>query len=468
MTISAISTSSAKMPSSSADFLRRALESGVSRGSVAVISVPAPLAPLEALIEALPSEDSLLWSPPEGPSFSAAGAAETLWSAGQGRGDQIRRLAGALFSRIETITLGEDAPPPPRCFGGFSFQPGWASSEPWAAFGDARFVLPRFRYARQGDRAFLSVAVSAEVAASEAERAALLAASESLLRALGAAPSRRPADLARTPPRTVTHRSEISEERWRSLVQTIVQRIGVGDFEKVVIARRTSLSFDGPLDVTGVLRELSETSEHCTRFALRFGKVTFLGATPERLIRRAGLIIDTEALAGSSDAARAIEMMESPKEREEHELVVREIVKCLSPLCATLNHSAVPEVRALRHLLHLTTPIRGRLARPVHVLDLALRLHPTPAVGGVPAAEAMRFIIEHEPVERGWYASPIGWFDASGDGEFAVGLRSGALVGDRAYLYAGGGIVRDSDPGSEYAETRLKLAALSAALHVAQ
>src|SRR5262249_7864613 len=101
-------------------------------------------------------------------------------------------------------------------------------------------------------------------------------------------------------------------------------------------------------------------------------------------------------------------------------------------------------------------------------LNLVERLHPTPAVGGVPTREAVRFISSHEPVERGWYASPIGWFDASGDGEFAVALRSGAFVGNRAYLFAGGGIVRDSNPDSEYAATRLKLQTLYAALHVAQ
>jgi isochorismate synthase len=298
-------------------------------------------------------------------------------------------------------------------------------------------------------------------------RRALVATASSILRALEAAARAAPPS-TRHSPRRVIDRAETSETDFEALVREIVARIGEREFEKVVIARRSMLSFDGPVSVTSVLRDLAETSEHCTRFAFRFGKVTFLGATPERLIRREGLAIETEALAGSADAARAAELMRSPKEREEHDLVVREIVRGLSPLCAALDHPPAPVVRVLRHLLHLTTPIRGRLVRPVHVLDLVLRLHPTPAVGGVPGPDAVRFITEHEPVERGWYASPIGWFDAAGDGEFAVGLRAGALVSDKAYLYAGGGIVRDSDPASEYAETRLKLATLSAALHVAQ
>ncbi len=220
-----------------------------------------------------------------------------------------------------------------------------------------------------------------------------------------------------------------------------------------------------------VVTELGRSATHCTRFAFRFGRSTFLGATPERLIRRKGPELATEALAGTSrvgDASSAAEMMNSPKEREEHELVVRQIVETLSPVCESLEHPRSPEVRVLPHLVHLTTPIRGRLHRPVHVLELVERLHPTPAVGGVPTSGAVQFIRAEEPAERGWYASPIGWFDAKGDGEFAVGLRSGAIVDNRAYLYAGSGIVRDSDPASEYAETRLKLETLCAALHVVQ
>jgi isochorismate synthase len=338
---------------------------------------------------------------------------------------------------------------------------------PWTTFGDARFVFPRLCYARQGERAWLTVAAQPDEIATEAGRRAVVAQASTLLAALHAA-SRGSQPAVRPSPRHVVDRQETSEADFRALVQGIVEKIGEGEFEKVVIARRTALSFDGPVSASAVLRDLAETSEHCTRFAFRFGKVTFVGATPERLIRRKGLSIATEALAGSSDAAQAVELMHSPKEREEHDLVVREIVRALAPLCVSLDHPPAPELRVLRHLLHLTTPIRGHLARPVHVLDLVSRLHPTPAVGGVPVAEAVRYITQHEPAERGWYASPIGWFDAAGDGEFAVGLRSGALQANTAYLYAGGGIVRDSDPASEYAETRLKLATLSAALHVAQ
>ena len=259
----------------------------------------------------------------------------------------------------------------------------------------------------------------------------------------------------------------MSEPDFRALVERALANIYAGELEKVVVARCTALSFDAPIDVCDVLREL-EASEYCTRFAIRCANTTFLGATPERLVRLTGNVVDTEALAGSGDSESATALLESQKERIEHDLVVQEIVKRLAPWCDSLDYPKTPEVRALKHLVHLHTPIHGRLKVREHVLDVVGRLHPTPAVGGLPGLRAQRFIADHEPVPRGWYASPIGWFDAEGDGEFAVGLRSGAFVGDRAYLYAGNGIVKDSDPASEYAETKLKLASLSAALHVAR
>jgi isochorismate synthase EntC len=115
-------------------------------------------------------------------------------------------------------------------------------------------------------------------------------------------------------------------------------------------------------------------------------------------------------------------------------------------------------------VLHLRTPVLAELREPHHVLELVERLHPTPAVGGVPRTEALAWIAEHERRPRGWYAGPVGWFDAAGDGEFSVALRSGLLLGSTAHLYAGGGIVADSDAAGELAETQLKLAALLDAL----
>lgn len=449
-------------PSRSAAFVRAELERDPS--SIVAIVVPAPLAPLDALFAACPEDDAFLWDPRDGTSMAAAGVAEVLEATGTRRMQHLKDRALALWPRVRVSAL-DDRAPMPRCFGGFSFQSGQLRVEPWHGFGDARFFLPRFTYARTADRAFLTVIAKPEDRASESRRAALSSSVDRIVAAL--AEDAGGTGFRGNAPVSVRSRTEVSESDFRALVELALRRIDANELEKVVVARCTRLSFDSPVDVRAVLREL-ESSEFCTRFAIRFGKTTFLGATPERLVRVSGRSVDTEALAGSGDAQGGTALLESQKERVEHELVVNAIVERLSGVCGALEYPKTPEVRALRHLVHLRTPIHGRLEHPVHVLDLVGRLHPTPAVGGLPSATAQRFIAENEPVPRGWYASPIGWFDAEGNGEFAVGLRSGAFVGDCAYLYAGNGIVKDSDPASEYAETKLKLAALSAALHVAR
>src|SRR5690606_10290791 len=168
-----------------------------------------------------------------------------------------------------------------------------------------------------------------------------------------------------------------------------------------------------------------------------------------------------------ADVEQAAErLLASAKDRAEHDCVVTTIQNVLRPLCAELHVPAEPSVRRLRHVLHLQTPIRGVLAEDVHLLELADRLHPTPAVGGVPTEQALDWIVRSEPAERGWYASPIGWVDAAGDGELLVALRSALIRGDRVHLYAGAGIVAASEASSEYAETEVKLAGMRTALGV--
>jgi isochorismate synthase len=464
--------SKAAPPDLVAEFVQGALAARRAEGTLIVVTVPAPTAPLEALFEYAPGEDAVLWDPPDGAGFAGIGAAVVVEGAGASRFEDVTARAATLWPLLELHTLGDEAPPP-RLFGGFAFNAGAAAAAPWEPFGDARFVLPRIRYARTAESAFVSLCVRAEQASTAEAQKRLVADVESVLQALRAAASRNGVRAAGEP-RTVLAEAGMSEVEWKDLVESIRARIVGGDFEKVVAARKTTLTFAGAIDAADVLAELAASQPSCTRFAFRVSGVTFLGASPERLVRRSGLSIDTEALAGSNrigDAGR-LELLASTKERAEHEPVLREIVRHLSPLCETLEYPDAPEVRTLRHLLHLRTPVRGRLKEPIHVVSLVSRLHPTPAVGGFPAAEAVRFIVDHEPDARGWYASPVGSFDDAGNGEFAVGLRSGVIggagCGGRSIsLYAGGGIVQDSDPASEFVETRLKLKALLAALRVA-
>lgn len=348
------------------------------------------------------------------------------------------------------------------------------TAEPWASFGAASLVLPTFTLIRDGGRSRVVVAVGPEqVERADAARLELTWAS------LAAAAS--------GPASPLDRRSEVDgagtlrpvEERpdraaWDRIVGLFAGGVGRGRIDKVVLARRVSFEAAGgmDLDLEAALRHLAATAPESTTFAFSRGDTTFLGATPERLVRTAGRSFETVAIAGSAargrdaaeDARLADELLRSEKDREEHAVVVDAIRAGLAPIVESLVVAAAPVVLRLRHVQHLRTPISGTLRHGAGLLSLAERLHPTPAVGGSPRAVALDLIAEHEHFDRGWYAGPIGWLGADGDGELMVALRCGLVTGRKAVLFAGCGIVADSDPGREWEESRLKLRAMGAAL----
>jgi len=254
---------------------------------------------------------------------------------------------------------------------------------------------------------------------------------------------------------------------WAAMVERARETIGSGLLSKVVLARSVTLAFDEirPFDIVALLRE---------RFpdAFTYGWAengsAFVGASPELLVERRGESIRSFPLAGSAvrgsgsieDEKSAWTLLESGKDRREHQFVVDEIVRLLRPLTSELSVPTRPTVVRLANIQHLGTEIRGLLAGPMGVLQLAMALHPTPAVCGTPTAAALSYIRDVETFERGWYAGGVGWTDPSGDGEVAVALRCALLQNHEARVYAGAGIVRDSDAAAEVAETEAKLGAL--------
>jgi salicylate biosynthesis isochorismate synthase/menaquinone-specific isochorismate synthase len=203
-------------------------------------------------------------------------------------------------------------------------------------------------------------------------------------------------------------------------------------------------------------------------FAVGRGDATFVAASPELLIRREGQRASTVALAGSArrsadpavDDHLGEQLLHSDKDREENAIVVRRIARALRPLSVWVTAAPEPALVRVANIQHLGTPIRAQLASPLGAVELAGALHPTPAVGGEPGTVAARLIPALEGLDRGWYAGPVGWTDAVGDGELCVALRCALLRGAVARLYAGCGIVRDSDPAAELAESEIKLGAL--------
>jgi menaquinone-specific isochorismate synthase len=432
-------------------------------GSAAWVALtwPVPRVPSERLLAAESSGSALLWAPPAAEEACGLGAAFTLEAQGSDRFQSIQAQATQVWSRLDASRC-DAAAPTPRFFGGLAFQPGQAGSGLWRGFGDARFVLPELSYLKNKAGAWLRLIVRGGGWDREAFRAEL---ESRLTRALQAlftwTPTREPArELAR---------EERSEEAFAELVTAIQREIESGRAQKIVAARRVTLTLDRELLPEVVQSRLRDDAPESTRFAFRVGGVTFLGATPEQLVQKFGTELLTEAVAGSvsaDDATNAKRLLESDKDIREHEFVVSEILRLLGPLTSELLPAPQHEVHRLRTVLHLRTPIRGKLRQSSHVLELVGRLHPTPAVGGVPTDAAIDFITQHEPDQRGWYSGPFGWFDENGDGRFVVALRCGVVAGKHAELYAGAGVVSDSNAPSEFAETRWKLAALLGALGV--
>jgi isochorismate synthase len=259
---------------------------------------------------------------------------------------------------------------------------------------------------------------------------------------------------------------------WRGTVARAVAAIRGGALEKVVLAREVRARADEPFDVTAVVRRLRAAYPSCRVFAVWRGDRAFVGATPERLVRLDGRRVAADVLAGSigrgatptEDARQGERLRASAKDRAEHAVVRRALREGLAELCDDVTGPEEPALLSVSNVHHLHTPLEARLREGRTLLELVARLHPTPAVGGAPRAAALAFLREHEEVDRGWYAGPVGWLGHDGGGEFAVALRSALVHGAEATLYAGCGVMADSDPAGEYAETALKLRPMQAAL----
>ncbi len=444
-------------------FVEDALAAVASGERTALVSMAAPRVEPEALLDVCRRPWGVVWDPPRGASFSGVGAAHVLRLCGERRFEDLRRRADEIFARL-AVSFHPDglaAAPAPRLYGGLAFDVGAADGEPWREFGDGCFTLPRLAYRVDGASATLTLAVRGEELAEPGAGGAWAAEMESVLARLGG-----PRDAIPTTNGAPLRVHRPSRRGWTDQVEAIRAAIDSGAFAKIVAAGCSRAELARPLAASAVLRRVSRGLVASTRFAFCRRHSAFLGATPERLISRRGPAIETEALAGSiaSGGERAARLLASRKDQREHQLVTDEIVRRLRPLCAELEVARQPRVMELRDVLHLHTPVAGTLRAPRHVLELVEELHPTPAVGGVPTEEAVRWIAEHEPGARGWYAAPIGWFDAAGDGDFAVALRSCVVSGREAFLFAGAGIVRASSPELEYTETELKKQALLPAL----
>ncbi|HPC82684.1 MAG TPA: isochorismate synthase [Thermoanaerobaculaceae bacterium] len=446
--------------------LRQALEAlreALARRSVdrpCLVRVPAPLARPERVWDADPRAPAVFWATAEG-AWAGLGAAAVVAA----EGADALTAAGAGLARVQAAGWDAGGGPPPLLFGGAAFATPGGAAGPWKGFGDARFVLPRWTYRLAAGRAELALALPPGPHA-EAALAGELAA---VFEVLAAAP----------PPwraRGAIEPREDGQRTWAAAVAAAQQAIAAGGLHKVVLVRRTEVRLPSTPPGSVLLGRLGEEGDGLFRFGFRLGGAVFAGVSPELLVARRGPEVRAEALAASvprppaaaaaTEAELAARLLADAKQRHEHELVVEAVCRDLRPVCRELAAPAAPAVRALRHLLHLSTPVVGTLAHPLSLLELAARLHPTPAVAGEPREAAMAFIAAHERHPRGWFSGPVGRVTPEGEGELAVALRSVLVRGRTAYVYAGAGIVAGSRAELELAETRAKARTCLAALGV--
>jgi menaquinone-specific isochorismate synthase len=452
--------------------VERALRRAAQRRRRVIVSIGAPAAgapdPSAVVLAARGAgDDWFCLEQPSGGGASVAGLGVTraLEAAGPDRFEQLSRRWSELLA---DAVFDEPSGPPGSglaAVGGFAFAGDGGQSPNWRGFRPASLHVPAVTLARRDSCTWITVNV--HVAASDTTEGVLDGIHGLLARLRDA---RLPL-LDPDPAGRYEIASVMPPSHYEQAVASAVERIRAGEFEKLVLAREVDVHAPRAHDPAAVLGLLRGEFHSSFVYAVGRGERSFIGATPELLVRRQGQRATTVALAGSMrrSADPAVDdhlneqLLHSDKDRHENAIVARRIARALRRHALWVSVADEPVVVKVANIQHLATPIRAQLAAPMDAIALAGVLHPTPAVGAEPVA-GLSAIPALEGVDRGWYAGTVGWVDASGDGEFCVALRC-ALLHDRvARCYAGCGIVADSEPSSELAETEIKLQAMLSAL----
>ncbi len=412
----------------------------------------------------LASDRWFCWEQPDrGFALAALGTVYEAASRGEKRFADVARECLALN---EGAVLDEPTGLPsgagPVWTGGFAFDPEGAGSSAWSSFSPASLVLPELSICRVGDGAYLT----ANLVVSAGDYA------DAAVSRVGARLAGLRADPLPMLDPHLTERPEIRSvyppAEFEAAVEAATERIEAGEMHKVVLAREVTVKGARAHDPAAVFGGLREQFPSCFCFCCGTPEAAFLGASPELLVRRSGAGASSVALAGSTrrssdpavDDHLGEQLLRSDKNRREQRIVAERIVRKLRSHAVWVQTAEEPEVVKVANIQHLATPVIAQLAEPRSAVELVGILHPTPAVGGEPWPGVAPAIDELERMDRGWYAAPVGWMDATEDGEFCVALRSALLRDREARLFAGVGVVAGSDPAAELEETEVKLQAL--------
>ena len=450
--------------------VRRARASGRPVLASVTVAVPGDLDVAAATFASRRAgERWFVWEQPdrEGFALGALGAIATTERARAADrfGDAARICSDTMRDAVRDEELDQPGAGP-LWVGGLAFHATGGSAPEWSSFPATGLVLPELSLARHGGEASATLNVTCR-AGDDPERFAARAAGR-----LGAL-SGEPLPLVDPDP---AGGYEIDSVRppteFERAVEEGARLVRAGEVDKLVLARDVCVSAARPFDAAAVFGALRSAYPSCYCYCVGTPEAAFLGASPELLVRRAGSVLSTVALAGSTrrsadpsvDDHLGERLRHSAKDLEEHRIVVRTIERSLDPLAVWVTPADEPVLVKVANIQHLATPIRAQLSQPRSVLELAGALHPTAAVGGEPWARAEPLVRRLEQLDRGWYAAPVGWMDATEDGEFCVALRCALVAGRSAHCYAGGGVVGESDPEAELAETEVKLSAVLPAL----
>jgi menaquinone-specific isochorismate synthase len=471
MTILPLNPTENASPEALQAFLAQCRAAAVRDGHAKLVSISLavdaldPLAVLESIFE--PGEPHFY---AERPAIETAIAGAEIAVAFEAHGPQrfsdVQRWSAEMVAH--TIAVGDVNAPfgGPHFFAGFAFHDEVEAGEPFPA---AFTFVPRWQVALAGAT---TTAVANLLVTSDADLGALAQRvwrAHQKFRGFGFTEPGVSEPQEGMKPRFTTRETG----DYRAAVAAALHRIAAGELKKIVLARAQEVAADQPLHPLEMLNGLRQRFPDCYAFSFAHGRgPSFIGASPERLVRVSQGRLETEALAGSirrgagasEDAALAAALLRSEKDQREHRDVVDDIVARLAPLGIAPEFPAQPSIRRFANVQHLHTPVQAQLPGSVRLLDVLAAMHPTPAVGGSPRAAALAHIRLLEGFPRGLYAGALGWFNARGGGEFFVGIRSALIHGPTARVYAGAGIVAGSTPEKEFAETELKFKAMLDAL----
>lgn len=409
--------------------------------------------------------------------IAAAGSLARIQSTGLNRFKGASTEGKELLSRVHHSSTTQHHQASVHLLGGFSFFDHNIGKD-WRDFGAGSFNLPEWVIVRDGQLTLLTLTLPAEDLKSITEVQDVFTQRLQRLEEICKAGTYTiPRKKTSVNGKQVPGNQSPEHMQWNRSIRKATDLIKADTFKKIVLARELKVSLDKPVSDTLILNHLRQQYPDCYSFLIRQNiSSSFIGCTPERLASFKNRYVLTEGLAGSTsrgktaseDALLEHELLNSKKDLSEHAFVLDAIEESLERFSDVLEHPDQPGIKKLSNVQHLYTPVRAKIKNNVSRTEVLSRLHPTPAVGGYPREEAVPYIHKLENFDRGWYAAPVGWINANGEGEFAVAIRSGLIKDDEVRFFAGCGIVEDSDPDKEWEETNLKFIPMLTALEYAR